>query len=356
MSKTARVVGILKGVAGVVAVVSAAALVAGCDGPSSGTSSTTAASAPAAKKVDPLTELAAAQPSGLRAEVELSEMFALGSKHTDLQRENKLNEIKGQIVEWTLPVYEVRRAGDGYKIQTQTKVRLGAFGSELVGAFVSVTPRSDQDRQVIEALKTDDLVTFKGRIAGVSLRHFEIRPAVLVVRGAPAPQPSEAVAPGAGPAPAAVAQAPQPAEPQAMAAAAQGVVPSAPVATAPVPAQPVAAPEPAVVPASVAAAYKPSFECAKATNFAEKAVCADVTLGRLDGALAANYRHLLAADLGDGPRGELRAAQKAWLVERNKCADNGCLVAMYRKRIDQICDFPTAGASRPECAHADDIR
>lgn len=356
MSKAAGVVGIFRGVVGVVAAVCVASFIVGCDGSSSKPASSASAPAPAAKKLSPLEELAAAQPSALQAEGELSEMFALGSKHTDLQRENKLNEIKGQVVQWTLPVYEVRRAGDGYKIQTQTKVRLGAFGSELVGAFVMVTPRSDQDRQLIEALKTDDLVTFKGRIAGVSLRHFEIKPAVLVVRGAPAPQPSDAAAPAAAPVAAPVAQAPQPVELQAMAAAAQGVVAAAPAApVAPAPVQPAAVPEPAVVQAAVSgAAYKPSFDCAKASNFAEKAVCSDATLGRLDGALADNYKHVLAADLGDGPRGELRATQKAWLAERNKCADNGCLVATYRRRIDQICDYAPPG--RAECAHAGDIR
>lgn len=143
--------------------------------------------APSAPKADPIADLAAAQASRLQAEGELSELFAMGSKNTDLQRDNKLKEIKGHVVEWTLPVYEVRRFGEGYKIQTKTKVRVGSFGTDLVGTFVTLTPRSDEERRQIEALKTDDLVTFKGRIAGSTLRSLDIKPAILAARDAPVP-------------------------------------------------------------------------------------------------------------------------------------------------------------------------
>jgi hypothetical protein len=63
---------------------------------------------------DPIVELSAAQPSSLRPDGELAEIFALGTKSTELQRENKLAQIRGQVVQWTLPVYEVSRAGDRY--------------------------------------------------------------------------------------------------------------------------------------------------------------------------------------------------------------------------------------------------
>lgn len=143
-------------------------------------------------KEDALVELANAQPSTLHAEGELSELFALGSKNTDLQRENKLNEIKGKIVQWQLPVYEVSRSGDLYRVQTRTRIRVGPLGHDLVGTFVYITPRDDAERQTIEALKTDDLILFKGRISGSSLRSLEIKPALLVVQSATAPQVAEA--------------------------------------------------------------------------------------------------------------------------------------------------------------------
>jgi len=54
------------------------------------------------------------------------------------------------------------------------------FGTNLVGTFVHITPRSDEDRRIIEALKTDDMISFKGQIADTSLRTLTIRPAILV--------------------------------------------------------------------------------------------------------------------------------------------------------------------------------
>jgi len=144
-------------------------------------------------RTNPLDDLVAMQPSGLKAEGELSELFALGSKYTDLQRENKSKEIIGQVVEWRLPVYEVSKSGDGYRVQTQTRIGTGMFGTDLVGTFVHITPRSDEDRRIIEALKTDDMISFKGQIADTSLRTLTIRPAILVGN----PQQAETGAPAA---------------------------------------------------------------------------------------------------------------------------------------------------------------
>ncbi|MBI5626593.1 MAG: hypothetical protein HY935_05255 [Nitrosomonadales bacterium] len=115
-------------------------------------------------------------------------MFVPGSKNTDLQRENKLKEIKGLVVQWQLPVYEVARYGDGYKVQTKTGVRVGSFGQNLVGAFIYITPRNDTERQAVEALKTGDLILFKGRIAGSSMRSLEMKPAILASQASPEPQ------------------------------------------------------------------------------------------------------------------------------------------------------------------------
>lgn len=147
-----------------------------------------AGQSPDTPKKDPLAELASAQPSALQAEGELSELFAFGSKNTDLQRENKLKEIKGQVVQWQLPVYEVSRSGDGYKVQTKTGVRVGPFGQDLVGTFIYITPRDDAERRAIEALKTGDAILVKGRIAGSSLRSLELKPALLVTQATPQPQ------------------------------------------------------------------------------------------------------------------------------------------------------------------------
>lgn len=144
----------------------------------------------AQSKADPLVELASAQPSALRPEGELAELFAIGSKNTDLQRENKLKEIKGQIVQWQLPVYEISRSGDGYKVQTKMSVRAGMFEQNLLGTFVHITPRNDAERQEIEALRTGDVIQFKGKIAGSRMRSLEVRPAILASKSSPEIQPA----------------------------------------------------------------------------------------------------------------------------------------------------------------------
>jgi hypothetical protein len=81
-----------------------------------------------------------------------------------------------------LNVYEVSRSGDGYKIQTESSVRLGPIKtSEAVGTFIHITPRTDDERHFIEALKTGDPIAFKRRIVKTSMRNLVIKPAVLLM-------------------------------------------------------------------------------------------------------------------------------------------------------------------------------
>jgi uncharacterized protein YecT (DUF1311 family) len=131
-------------------------------------------------KADPLMELANAQPGNLQPEGELSELFTLGSKYTDLQRENKSKEVIGQVVQWRLPVYEVSKSKEGYKIQTRGSVSIGGYGKNLIGTFIHITPRDSEDRKIIENMKTDDVIAFKGRIAGTTMRMLTIKPAILI--------------------------------------------------------------------------------------------------------------------------------------------------------------------------------
>lgn len=126
---------------------------------------------------------------------------------------------------------------------------------------------------------------------------------------------------------------------------------------------PVTAPIPAPMPAPVVEkaqpspkSWSPSFDCAKASTFSEKAICTDVLLGQLDGALAENYKYMLASDIGDGARNDLKATQKKWLTERNKCADNQCLASAYRKRMDEVCEYPVISGVHPVCTGSDEIK
>ncbi len=150
-------------------------------------------------KTDPLAELTSAQVSTLQPDGELFEIFTFGSKYTDLQRENKLNEIKGHVVQWQLPVYEVSRSGDGYKIQTKSSPNVSQSDRNLVGTFIYITPHNDKERQIVETLKTDDTISFKGIIADTTMRSLDIKPAILVAQPLPVaqatlvPQPAQPV-------------------------------------------------------------------------------------------------------------------------------------------------------------------
>lgn len=238
-------------------------------------------------------------------------MFNLMSENTDLQRKNKLKEIKGNIVEWTLPVYEVRQAGSGYAVQTEA--------DQTVGAIVYITARNEQDKALIEGLKTGSRISFKGVIKDVSMRHLEIKPAILFQPGSTKP---------------AAIEVPQPVANQQIQAPAQSDAPQ-------------------VTPQ---ATWKPSFDCGKASTFSEKAICSDPLLGKLDGALSENYNHMLASDIGDGARNDLKTTQKKWLTERNKCTNNQCLTDAYRKRLDEVCDYPVISGGHPVCTNSDDIK
>ena len=121
-----------------------------------------------------LQETRDAQASDLSPRGELSEMFSVMGDYTDIQRDNKEKEITGQIVQWRLPVFDVNKKSEGkYRVQT-------SGSNSAVGAFVDIYTTSPKEQQQVEALKTGDFVSFKGKIEGTFMRNIEIEDAVLV--------------------------------------------------------------------------------------------------------------------------------------------------------------------------------
>jgi uncharacterized protein YecT (DUF1311 family) len=108
--------------------------------------------------------------------------------------------------------------------------------------------------------------------------------------------------------------------------------------------------------ASQQVTWAPSFDCTKASSFSETAICKDPLLGKLDGALSENFKYMLASDIGDGARNDLKITQRKWLVERNKCTDNQCLTDIYRKRIDAVCEYPVISGVHPICTSSSEIK
>ncbi|MDP2832527.1 MAG: lysozyme inhibitor LprI family protein [Pseudomonadota bacterium] len=86
-----------------------------------------------------------------------------------------------------------------------------------------------------------------------------------------------------------------------------------------------------------------SFDCGKAKAQVEKIVCADPVLSDLDGKLAALY----AYERGLGDIANLKAEQKAWLRERNRCRDAACINTAYEKQITRLTPAPAAAPAPP---------
>lgn len=130
--------------------------------------------------VSPLDQLEQAKPDAISPQGEIAEMFSIGSDFTDLQRQLKFKEIQGKIIEWRLPVYEVKQSGDGYTIQTSGRAKGEVFGPKYIGTFLRITPRSEDDRRFVERIKTGDFIKVKGVIEDVTMRNLDIKPAIII--------------------------------------------------------------------------------------------------------------------------------------------------------------------------------
>lgn len=80
-----------------------------------------------------------------------------------------------------------------------------------------------------------------------------------------------------------------------------------------------------------------SFDCTKASNFAEKEICRDGYLSSLDTSLSQNYKAALlkAPDRQD----VLIQSQREWLATRNQCTTQKCLDQAMVTRFKAIEDF-----------------
>lgn len=76
-----------------------------------------------------------------------------------------------------------------------------------------------------------------------------------------------------------------------------------------------------------------SFDCNKASSFAEKVVCSGSRLTVMDDELGGLYKAALAS----APKTEaLRADQKAWQASRDRCKDSDCIMKAYVDRITAL--------------------
>lgn len=88
------------------------------------------------------------------------------------------------------------------------------------------------------------------------------------------------------------------------------------------------------------AAHAAGFDCAKAASPAEKTICADTALSKLDGDLSAAWKKALAKG---GDTAALKAAQLKWLKQRDQCGNDApCLGDRYHERLASLNGTPLA--------------
>ena len=106
---------------------------------------------------------------------------------------------------------------------------------------------------------------------------------------------------------------------------------------------------------SSGAAISAGFDCAGATTAAEKIICADAGLSKLDEELAVSYRKTLAS-LDEVNQKRLVAEQRAWLrSSRSLCDDAACLRRAYdtRAKLLQNCVGACVDLSETYAANGD---
>ena len=126
-----------------------------------------------------LAEIASAQVNPVTPE-QVSEIFALGSDFTDLQRDLLNKELIGSVVEWRLKVYEVEFEQGLYKVTSQQLPIKSKQAVPLLRAAVLIVPSSDNDHDLMRKVKTNDMITIRGRVRDIVLRTVVvIEPALL---------------------------------------------------------------------------------------------------------------------------------------------------------------------------------
>jgi uncharacterized protein len=86
-----------------------------------------------------------------------------------------------------------------------------------------------------------------------------------------------------------------------------------------------------------------SFDCGKSTTQVERTICATPDISEMDATLQEVYEPTAARE---DATGSLKASQRAWLAQRNKCADAACLRLSYDKRITELaCGYNNTGSA-----------
>jgi hypothetical protein len=133
-------------------------------------SSFTTFGGPDSRPVDS-TEVKNAEVASTEPPPELIDALSWTSGLTSIEKDRIKDGMRGKVVQWTMPVWDVKLDGDdNYVVQTDSS--LG------IGAFCKVT-RGDQSQAFVKELKAGQLVTCKGTVSGYTLGNVNISPSIL---------------------------------------------------------------------------------------------------------------------------------------------------------------------------------
>ena len=119
-------------------------------------------------------------PSDLAPET-VAEAFAIGSRATDVQREDLTQSLVGHRVEWSFPVYEVQFSEGRYTVTSQPIPIQDPEAVALTRVVAIIVPQSEADEALLRAVKTDDVIRIRGIVQEIRLRTFVVVvPAVVV--------------------------------------------------------------------------------------------------------------------------------------------------------------------------------
>lgn len=258
-----------------------------------------------------IVDLENAESSELKPYGELEQIYELGGNYTDIQRDNKTEEIKGSIVDWRLQVYDVKKTKDGYEIQTS--------GQGLVKTTINLTVRNAEEKVFVENLKTGDLIRVKAVIEDVSFRSVELNPAILyqekqVVEQSPVIEESKVVE-----------------ESEEIV---QGKTATNEIETTELEKTEKVTQEPVLETPNMEIS-KPSFDCARASTNIEKMICSNFELGQWDTKVSSAYAQAYKDTPQEG-KAALKAQQQEWLKVRNKCISTDCLISVHQKRHSEL--------------------
>lgn len=93
---------------------------------------------------------------------------------------------------------------------------------------------------------------------------------------------------------------------------------------------------------------QPSFDCRKAGNATEKAICADTNLARLDRQLSTVWKSMINGFDDNGQIAQMKADQNLWATGRNACGvEVKCIAKAYTDRLKLLTgsdpNYPAAG-------------